>query len=279
MPFYAKALLAVLFAFLVPGTGLIYLGATVVGSAFTVATLGAGLAGNFLPYFLAPAPAAWFYLACIVTLGVLWVIQLALTLRTAVAFRDTPERVTRFPLAAAVVFVSTAVLIASGSLRSRFGVAPFDVSSDSLAPEVLSGDRILVRALPPDIPSERLRGAAVLYRRAEAVTDADGFALWRVVAVMGDRVVAGADCSVRVGAELVVPVPVTSGASALTPCNAFEGVLSERQLFLVGSAQGADSRRVGPASESQIVGRPFVVWFSQAATPGGLFRRIGHPIP
>jgi signal peptidase I len=281
MPYYAKALVAVLFAFLVPGAGLVFLGATVVGSAFTVTTLGVGLCGNFLPFFLPPGPAAWVYLACLVTLSVLWLAQLVLTVRSTMALRDAGANATRFPLAAAVVFVSTALLIASGSLRSRYGVAPFDVSTDAMAPAVLAGDRILVRALPAGIPNEALRGKMVLYRRADAPVPAEGFALQRVVAIPGDRIVVGEDCSVRVAGEVVVPVPVPSAPTALAPCQAFDGVVPEQKLFLVGDASGpvADSRREGPLPETQLVGRPFVVWFSRAATEGGLLRRVGHPIP
>jgi signal peptidase I len=281
MRYYAKAILALLFAFLVPGAGLVFLGATVVGSAFTVTTLGVGVCGNFLPFFLPPGPAAWVYLACRLTLSVLWLAQFVLTVRRTMALRDAGANATRFPLAAAVTFVSMSFLMAIGSLRSRYGVAPFHVSTDAMAPAVLAGDRILLRALPAGSPNEALRGKMVLYRRADAPVPAEGFALQRVVAIPGDRVVVGEDCSVRVAGEVVVPVPAPSAPTAFAPCQPFEGVVPEQQLFLVGDAKDpvADSRREGPVPETQLVGRPFVVWFSRASTEGGLFRRVGHPIP
>lgn len=275
MPSFGKAILAIVFAFLVPGSGLVYLGATVPGSLFVVSTIFCALLGVFLPAALSPTAAAWAYDLLFVVTVLLWIGQFVLTLRGAVALRQGTGTPTRLPMAVAVVFVVTALVVSMGGIRARHGVAPFVIPTGSMKPTIEPGDRMLVLPLPEGVTGPSLRGKMVVHRLVEG-NDPNGILyVKRVVAAGKDHVKVGTDCSVLVNGK-PVPPPAPSGDAPYTAlvCTPFDETLADRALYLLGDNRdySRDSRHHGVIEETSVVGLPYVVFFSKD------LKRIGRAL-
>lgn len=273
----SKSLVALPLLFLMPGSGLVYLGQALLGSAFAIAMLVFAFAGVFLPTLFEPAVGAWVYDALFVAVILIWIVQAALTVVAVVRiYRGDGTFESHLPLAIALVVFCTALSMAVTNLRAKYGLIPFVIPTASMKPTLLPGDRILVRAWPEGTTGEAFRGQVVVHQMSVGKDSSPTIFVKRVVAVGGDAVTIDEACGVLVNGK-AVPPPGPSGDPASAPaCPPEKLTLAPKTLFLLGDNRenSEDSRQHGAVEESAVIGRPFAIWFSRLE--GGIrWDRIG----
>jgi len=149
--------------------------------------------------------------------------------------------------------------IAIALLVEAFLIQAFWIPSESMAPTLNVGDRVLVNKLSYRLHDVNRGDVVVFERPPVASTGEDGEIkdlIKRVIAVEGDTI-EGRDGRVYVNGELLdesylEPDTPTTGLDAAT--------LGEDEVFVMGDnrTNSEDSRVFGPIDEDDIVGRAFI---------------------
>lgn len=166
-----------------------------------------------------------------------------------------------------LIWVAIAALLAGGAAIAihAWGICPKRVASGSMSPTLERGDLLVVRKLAGHDRDAVRRSQIVVFRFPFG---SSGRAVKRVVAVAGDSVEIGKRY-VRVNRRTIV----TAGGpdSAVGPDGRdhrlpFRERVPAGHVFLLGdnSAASIDSRSLGPAPDSELVGR---VWFDVGQPP------------
>lgn len=276
----AQGMLTFLISLLFSGGGFIYAGRLDAGIRTGSSFIGVGLAAYLLPAALPGQFAGWAYL-------VVMALAVGLFLGQAIAAAYVVTQVGILPMprrktitAVYILGAGAMTLLVFLGLRTYL-LEPFKVTTQSMYPTLLRGDRFLVHKQVPAV--EKLKGVLVLYRDDSSGNDVK-YAK-RVVGLGGDMVRISPECKVAINGKeaeykTVAQSPEFPGSTVvletleghvhsvmlpgLRSCEPREFHVSDGFVFLLGDARAEsfDSRHRGPIPYADVLGVPFSVWFS-----------------
>lgn len=182
---------------------------------------------------------------------------------------------------------------------------PFNIASASMAPTLIQGDRVLVKPLSAPEKAALRRGDIVVF---SLPGDPDQVYVKRIIGLPGDRIRVEAQ-TLELNGEIVRQEPVGGSASPTQTMRwlnvpryiehrdtgqheimiadpddgpSGEWRIAPNHYFLMGDNRNFsnDSRFLGPIDGQNIIGQPFIIWWSAVSYGGAHTRwtRIGKAI-